>query len=95
MPRRRQPRFWPGDAWDGSLRILNDVELEGYANGEFQVVGDTPRGRGELLTLDLVGSQTAQRLKVRVVDSKPFVADAGIRHRMRLAVVDEMVDADR
>ena len=86
--RRRDERYAPAASWEGTLRVLRDVIVHEEPSGSLVAFGGSPGVVGETLTLDLASGGQVVRLAVRVLDSRPVVLDGGVRHRMRLDVVE-------
>jgi hypothetical protein len=85
--RRRHERFAVG-GWEGALRVRRDVVVESQAEGVLSVISDTPGVPDEILTLDLIGVRTSESLTVQVVESRPVVVDGGVKHALRLSVLE-------
>jgi hypothetical protein len=86
--RRRDERYAPAASWEGTLRVLRDVIVHEEPSGSLVAIAGSPGVVGEALTLDLASGGRVVRLVVRVLDSRPVVLDGGVRHRMRLDVVE-------
>lgn len=84
---RRDPRFALSVPWEASLKVPGDVTVERYSGDEVWVVSGSPARVDEVLTLDLIGSEPAITINVRVVESTPVLVDGAIRHGLRLVVV--------
>jgi hypothetical protein len=85
--RRRHERFVVG-GWEGALRVRRDVVVEDRADGVLSVLSETPGVPDEILTLDLIGRRTSESLTVQVVESRPVVVGGGVKHSLRLSVLD-------
>lgn len=85
--RRSHPRFVVASPWDGAMRVLRDVVIQCAEGNELQAVSHVPAVAGEEMTLDLMTAGTTLGLRVRVIDSRPMMADGSVRHRIRLAVI--------
>jgi hypothetical protein len=83
--RRREARFRPSPAWDGSIETLHDVVPERADRDEVWVLGRAPVPEGSELTLD-VGAGV--RLEVRVLHTELVMVDGAMRHRLRLRVLN-------
>jgi hypothetical protein len=68
------------------LQLVEDVVLEQTDDDHILVTGETPAGRGDDLTLEVATG--GLRLDVRVVRTEPVLVDGGVRHRLRLEVLD-------
>lgn len=86
--RRRHERFAVGGRWEGALRVRRDVVVESSAEGVLSVVSDAPGVPDEILTLDLIGVHTSESLTVQVLESRPVVVDGGVKHALRLTVLE-------
>ena len=86
---RRDPRFALSVPWEGSLRVPGDVIVERYTDEEVWVLSTSPARLNELLTLDLTGSGPSVTIDVRVIESVPVLYEGGVRHGLRLAIVQE------
>ena len=88
---RRDTRYLLSRPWDSTLRVPGDVIVERRddTHNELWVLSAAPAHREERLRLDLPGmADTSASLSVRVVESRPVMADGVVRHRLRLAVLD-------
>jgi len=90
--RRLYRRFSALSAWEGELWILKDGEIEHYTDKEVYMLTTAQVSPNQLLALDLIGSGPPQRLKVRVLESRPVITDGAGRRRLRLAIVDQTQD---
>ncbi len=86
--RRRHPRFAPAQAWDGAVRILRDVMVHAEPDGRLLALGHTPGIAGETLGLELAGAGESVSLRVQVVGSRPVIVDGGVRHWIRLEILE-------
>jgi hypothetical protein len=84
---RRDPRFALSVPWEGSLKVPGDVTVERYSGDEVWVVSASPAHIDEVLTLDLIGSDPAATVSVRVVESTPVLVDGAVRHGLRLVIL--------
>jgi hypothetical protein len=84
--RRRETRFLPSSPWNAALQTVEDVVLERTESGDVWVTGDTPARRGDALILEVATG--GLRLDVRVLESEPVLVDGGVRHRLRLRILD-------
>ncbi len=67
---------------DGVLRVWQDVSGQLTANGDYLVISNEARLKGERLTMYLATS--GQPVDVTVLDSRPTIANGLVRHRLRL-----------
>jgi hypothetical protein len=86
--RRRNPRFAPAQAWEGAVRILRDVIVQAEPDGQLMALGQAPGVAGEELDLELAGAGESVSLRVQVVDSRPVIFDGGVRHWIRLQILE-------
>lgn len=86
--RRRHPRFAAAQAWDGAVRILRDVMVHAEADGRLLALGHAPGVAGETLRLELAGAGESVSLRVQVVGSRPVIVDGGVRHWIRLEILE-------
>lgn len=83
--RRGHVRLNLTTAWNGILRILQDVVvLRGATTGEFVAISREPAVVGESLTLDLTSGDSAIALPVQVEEVRPVMVDGALRHRLVL-----------
>jgi len=77
------------------LRVLHDVVIaRREENGELIAISSQAAVIGELLWLDLAGTDGDVDVKVRVLDSRPVVVDDAMRHQLRLEII-QPADGDR
>jgi hypothetical protein len=72
------------------MRISRDVEVveqSSLSSSEILVLSDTPPVVGEVLTLALMSHTTETECLVKVVESRPHVADGVMRHLVRLEIL--------
>jgi hypothetical protein len=70
------------------MRVSCDVSVDTNLTGQhLTVVGDAPGVVDEELTLGLVGRDGQLDLRVRVLESRPEIADGVVRHRIRLLMI--------
>jgi hypothetical protein len=71
---------------DGSLRVREEVAIEGWDDSEVVILSPEPCRADERLTLEVPGD-SRRRLSVTVRESRPVViADGAIRHRLKLSI---------
>ena len=70
---------------EGTLRVLRDVLVEGATDDEMVVLGRHAGVVGETLRMEFAESAEGA-LPVRVIDSRPVVAEGAVRHRLTLKV---------
>jgi hypothetical protein len=87
--RRRNPRFVPTHSWEGALRILRDVTVHAEPDGGLLALGHAPGVAGEELDLELAGAGESVSLRVQVVGSRPVILDGGVRHWIRLEILEQ------
>lgn len=83
--RRRDSRMEVGNT-DGVLRVWQDVSGQRTANGDYLVISNEARLKGERLTMYLATSE--QPVDVTVLDSRPTMVSGLVRHQLRLQPVD-------
>ena len=86
--RRRHPRFAAAQAWDGAMRVLRDVMVHAEPDGRLLALGHAPGVAGETLGLELAGAGESVSLRVQVVGSRPVIVDGGVRHWIRLEILE-------
>jgi hypothetical protein len=84
--RRRETRFLPSTPWNASLQTRTDIVLERADDREVWALSDMAASRGDRLTLDIATG--GLRLDVRVISCDPVLMDGGVRHRLRLQLLD-------
>ncbi len=91
--RRSHPRFAVATPWNGAIKILRDVVVNRTGDDELLAVSNAAAIVGELLSLELIGAGQSAIVQVRVLDSRPVIIDATVRHRVRLSLVNVQPDA--
>jgi hypothetical protein len=86
--RRKHERFAPGQAWNGTIKVLRDVIVQREASGSLVAIGQLPGVIGEQLTLDLAGGGHRVTCLVQVTESRPVIVDGSVRHRVQLDVLE-------
>ena len=79
--RRRDSRMEVGNT-DGLLRVWQDVSGQRTANGDYLVISNEARLKGERLTMYLATRE--QPVDVTVLDSRPTMVNGVVRHQLRL-----------
>jgi len=67
---------------DGVLRVWQDVSGQLTANGDYIVISNEARLKGERLTMYLATSELP--VDVTVLDSRPTMVSGLVRHQLRL-----------
>ena len=70
---------------DGLLRVWQDVSGQLTANGDYLVISNGARLKGERLTMYL--ATRAQPVHVTVLESRPTMVNGLVRHQLRLQPV--------
>ena len=83
--RRRDSRMEVGNT-NGVLRVWQDVSGELTANGDYLVISNEARLKGERLTIYLATGE--QPVDVTVVGSRPTMVNGLVRHQLRLQPVN-------
>jgi hypothetical protein len=87
--RRRHQRFVVSPLVTGLLEVLEDAVIESVDGTEVVITtGDAPVV-GDEATLHVESETSTRSIRVRVVDTQLHVAEAVVRHRVRLACLDE------
>lgn len=89
--RRSHPRFAVATPWDGAIRVLREIVVQRTDADELLAVSHLPAIVGEEMTLDVMATGTIVGLRVQVVESRPVMVAGSVRHRIRLALVKELV----
>lgn len=87
--RRSHPRFAVATPWDGAVRVLRDVVINRTGPNELIAVSQTPGLVGEEMSLAVMGGGSSLGLRVRVIESAPMLFNGTVRHRIRLAVLND------
>jgi hypothetical protein len=66
------------------LRILSDVLVQPPENNQLIAISREPGVVGEVVDLQILSRQGTIQTAARVAESRPFVADGAVRHRLRL-----------
>ena len=91
--RRSHLRFTINPAPEGVLRILNDVVVQPPDNSDMVAISRAPGIVGEVVALQIVAPQRTTQTVARSAESRPFIADGTVRHRLRLEHVEAAVEA--
>jgi hypothetical protein len=84
MSLRRDSRMEVGNT-DGVLRVWQDVSGQLTANGDYLVISNEARRKGERLTMYLATGE--QPVAVTVLESRPTIVNGLVRHQLRLQPV--------
>ena len=84
--RRRDSRVEIGNA-EGVLRVWQDVSGYHTDSGDYVVISNEARLKGDRLTMYLATSD--RPVDVQVLDSRPTVLNGLVRHQLRLQPVPE------
>ena len=71
---------------NGVLRVWQDVSSQLIANGDYLVISNEARHKGERLTLFLATRE--QPVDVTVLESRPTIVNGQVRHQLRLQPVN-------
>ena len=71
---------------DGVLRVWQDVSGRLTANGDYLVISNEARHKGERLTMYLATRE--QPVDVAVLESRPTMVNGLVRHQLRLQPVN-------
>jgi len=71
---------------DGLLRVWQDVSGQLTANGDYLVISNEARLKGERLTMYLATSE--QPVGVTVLESRPTIVNGLVCHQLRLQPVN-------
>jgi hypothetical protein len=85
--RRGHRRLTIGTSTSGAVRLLRDVAIERIEHQELVAISQTPAVIGEEMFLELFSGNGCIGLQVRVLDSRPVVNAASMRHRLRVMVL--------
>jgi hypothetical protein len=85
---RRHARFEFANT-EGVIRVLRDVIVRRLKNGDIVATGTEPGWVGDEVTVHLIGREGGDA-RARIVECRPVVVDGFVRHRMRLALVDQV-----
>ena len=96
--RRRHQRFAVTSVVTGVLDVLEDAALEsidGTVDGtEFVITTRTAPVVGDEATLHFKGAAGTRSIRVRVLETQLHMVNDGVRHRVRLARLDEVPAAE-
>ena len=87
--RRREKRFRFTESVDAALRVFPDIVVHQRGLDEWIGISREPAETGETMMLDVrqfdgVEGEIHRRLPVCVIESRPFIVDGDMRHRLRL-----------
>jgi hypothetical protein len=88
--RRRHQRYLPATPWEGAFRVLRDVLVQTEHGGGLVAISRAPAVMGEALTLNLAGAGRTVSLRVQVIESRPVIVAGGVRHRIRLDILESL-----
>jgi hypothetical protein len=74
------------------MRVLRNVVVNRTSPDEVMAVSQSPGVVGETMTLDLIGGGAWVALRVLVVESRPVIINRSVRHRLRLGLLDKVVE---
>jgi hypothetical protein len=86
--RRRHRRFVVSPLVTGVLEVLEDAVMESVNGAEFVITTSTAPVVGDHATLHLEGETGTRSIRVRVVETQLHVIEEVVRHRVRLACLD-------
>lgn len=86
--RRRDPRVEIDNA-EGVMRVWQDVSGYHTASGDYVVISNEARLKGDRLTMYLATSD--RPVHVQVLDSRPTMLNGLVRHQLRLQPMAESV----
>jgi hypothetical protein len=87
--RRRHQRFAVSSVVTGVLEVLEDAVIESVAGTELVITTSNAPVVGDAATLHMESETSTRSLRVQVIETQLLVAAAGVRHRVRLACLDE------
>jgi predicted ABC-type transport system involved in lysophospholipase L1 biosynthesis ATPase subunit len=87
--RRRHQRFAVSTVVTGVLEVLEDVAMESDDGGQIVITTRTAPVVGDLAVLHLAGASGTRSVRVRVMESQLHVVKDDVRHRVRLARIDD------
>ena len=87
--RRRHQRFAVSSLVTGVLEVLEDAAMESDEGAEFVITTRTAPIVGDEATLHLEGATETRSIRVRVVECQLHMVKDVVRHRVRLACVDD------
>jgi hypothetical protein len=87
--RRRHQRFVVSSLVRGVLEVLEDVAMESGDGVQFVITTRTAPVVGDEAILHLTDATVTRSIRVRVVESQLHVVKDDVRHRVRLARLDD------
>jgi hypothetical protein len=87
--RRRHQRFAVTSKVTGVLDVLEDAAMESGDGTHFVITTHTAPVVGDEATLHFTSAAGTRSIRVRVVESQLHVVRNDVRHRVRLACLDE------
>lgn len=92
--RRRHQRFAVTSMVTGVLEVLEDAAMESDEGTHFVITTRSAPVVGDEATLHFKGAAGTRSVRVRVVESQLHMVRDVVRHRVRLACLDETPAAD-
>jgi hypothetical protein len=92
--RRRHQRFAVTSVVTGVLDVLEDAAIESADGPQIVITTRSAPVVGDEATLHFKGAAGTRSIRVRVVDSQLHMIQDGVRHRVRLACLDETPPPD-
>ena len=92
--RRRHQRFAVTSMVTGVLEVLEDAAMESGDGTQFVITTRSAPVVGDEATLHFKGAAGTRSVRVRVVESQLHMVKDGVRHRVRLACLDEAAAPD-
>lgn len=87
--RRRHQRFAVTSVVTGVLDVLEDATMESIDGTQFVITTRTAPVVGDEATLHFKGAAGTRSVRVRVLETQLHMVNDGVRHRVRLACLDE------
>lgn len=92
--RRRHQRFAVTSLVTGVLEVLEDAAMESVDGAQFVITTRSAPVVGDEATLHFKDAAGTRSVRVRVVESQLHMVKDVVRHRVRLACLDEMPASD-
>jgi hypothetical protein len=90
--RRRHQRYTVSSVVTGVLEVLEDVAMEAVDGAHVVITTRTAPIVGDEGVLHLAGKSGTRSIRVRVVESQLLVVKDDVRHRVRLACLDDLLE---